>query len=79
MNRNELLRLLRLPVASFFIALLGFVCNAAGWYVFESRPIAVAGFVIGVLGIALGFIGVAIGQVSVISSWISRLTKRDKQ
>jgi hypothetical protein len=64
----KVLHQLRIPLLAFFAALTGFLINCAGWYVFESRLIALTGFAIGAIAILAGFIGIAIGQISVIKA-----------
>jgi sulfite exporter TauE/SafE len=78
MNRLQLSQLLRLPIIGFFLALLGLVCNAIGWYVVDSRTVAILGFLIIVVGIVVGVLGVAIGQWSSLSDWKESSKKRDR-
>ncbi|HYD82024.1 MAG TPA: hypothetical protein VEC06_19650 [Paucimonas sp.] len=66
MKKSKVEKLLRLPVIGFFIALLGALFNFMGWYLVESRTIAIIGFVLCVIGIVTGIVGVAIGQITVV-------------
>jgi hypothetical protein len=62
MKIDNVLRSLRLPLTALVIAFCGFLINMAGWYLFDSRFMAICGFIVGVVGIGLGFVGIATGH-----------------
>lgn len=72
MKTTQVRKLLRLPVAAFFLALLGVLINFAGWYLFDSRSIAIIGLALVVVGVIAGIVGVAIGQITVLKDQLPK-------
>jgi len=63
---DRALRLIKWPLGAFAVAAIGGVVNVVGWYLVESRPIALAGFVIAAVGISLGIVAILLAQAIVV-------------
>ena len=67
MEIGAVIRLLKWPLAGFFVALVGGVLNVLGWYVFDSRTVALVGFVVCAGGVGFGIVAMLVGQAVVLS------------
>lgn len=79
MKASDALKLLRWPLIWMLVAVIGGALNLLGWYAFESRPMAIAGFILCAAGIVFGIVAMVIGQATVVRASMSGHDKNSEE